>query len=493
MRREKVSAKKLAGKRIKVRALAERPGTPAEGEAAKAALDRLGSGNPRIDQVAEWVTDLEQSEPAPEQARSAAPRPRHDMTITAPNKRKLSDIFIQKLKPRPRPFLVWDTYQRGLALSLQPTGHKSWKCIYSFHGRPRWYHIGAVGAVGLKAARKLASRVMFQVAEGKDPCADRKAERNRGTFEELATRYIEEYAKRKNKSWKQADALVRKNLLPRWAKLQAADISRADVKAAMGRIEAPITANQVLAAASAIFTWAIREEVDQIKVNPCRLVERNNTNQRERVLSDSEIPKFWIAFDCAGLVDSAALKMILLTGQRPGEVRHMRREHIVDGWWEMPGKPVPALDWPGTKNGISHRVWLPAPAQVLLAEMPETALVFAGPRGGAIKGLDAAMRAVCANVETEIRKTQPDFSLEPVKPHDLRRTHGTTITRLKFGTDAMNRIENHKEGGIASVYDQYGYAEDNKKIMEVVAAHIMSLVEGRPSVSNVIELQAART
>ena len=60
--------------------------------------------------------------------------------------------------------------------------------------------------------------------------------------------------------------------------------------------------------------------------------------------------------------------MILLTGQRPGEVAHLRREHIIDGWWEMPGEPVPELDWPGTKNARSHRVWLSAPVQALLPD-----------------------------------------------------------------------------------------------------------------------------
>ena len=29
---------------------------------------------------------------------------------------------------------------------------------------------------------------------------------------------------------------------------------------------------------------------------------------------------------------------------------------------------------------------------------------------------------------------------EKATPHDLRRTHGTMITRLRFGRDAMNRI-----------------------------------------------------
>lgn len=402
------------------------------------------------------------------------PRPRHDGTpAAAPRKHRLNDLFLKQLKPQPIAFVVWDEKQRGLAVAVQPSGHKAWKCVYPFHGRPRWYHIGDTAAIGLSDARKLASRVMFQVAEGKDPAAEKKAERSKGTFEELATRYVEAYAKRKNKSWKQADALVRRHVLPRWAKLQAVDISRRDVKAMMARIDAPIVANQVLAAASAIFAWAIREEI--VKTNPCALVERNETKSRERVLSDSEIPRFWTAFDSAGLVQSAALKMILLTGQRPGEVAHMRHEHIDDGWWTLPGDPVPALDWPGTKNGATHRVWLPAPAQAIIAEIDATGPVFAGPRGGAVDKLDAAMRAICA-----------DLGAERATPHDLRRTHGTTIAALGFGREAMNRVQNHKEGGIATVYDRHGYADENKRIMEAVAACIISLVEGGPTGSNVI-------
>ena len=39
----------------------------------------------------------------------------------------------------------------------------------------------------------------------------------------------------------------------------------------------------------------------------------------------------------------------------------------------------------------------------------------------------------------------------------------------------MNRIQNHIEGGIASVYDRHQYAEENKRIMEAVAERILSL------------------
>ena len=201
---------------------------------------------------------------------------------------------------------------------------------------------------------------------------------------------------------------------------------------------------------------------------------KNATNSRERVLSNSEIPLFWKAFDTAGLVASTALKLVLLTGQRPGELRAMRREHIKDGWWELPGAPVPELDWPGTKNGQSHRVWLSKPVQELLAEIDGEGSVFNRPR------LDDAMRRICAALKVD-RAT----------PHDLRRTNGTTITGLGRGRDAMNRIQNHREGGIASVYDRYEYADENKKIMEAVAAHIMALVEGRET-DNVVPLRRLR-
>lgn len=390
------------------------------------------------------------------------------MAKPPPKKTKLNDLYIKRLKPDgERPYLVWDTYQRGLAIQVQPTGTTAWKCIYPFHGRPRWYHIASASAVGLAEARVLAGRIMFQVAEGKDPQSERKAERSSGTFEELATNYVERYAKRKNKSWKQADALTRKHLLPRWGKLKATDVARSDVKAMMARIAAPIVANQVLAAASAIFTWAIREEFGGVKINPCHGVERNATTDRERILSDAEIPKFWAAFDDHGLMRSMALKMLLLTGQRPGEIAHMRTEHIEEGWWTLPGKPVPELGWPGTKNAETHRVWLPALAQKILAEMGATGLVFAGARGKPIDKLEVAMKSIYEKLGTE-RAT----------PHDLRRTHGTMITALGFGRDAMNRVQNHKEGGIASVYDRHQYADENKRIMEAVASKIMTLIDG---------------
>jgi integrase len=248
--------------------------------------------------------------------------------------------------------------------------------------------------------------------------------------------------------------------------LQASSITRGDIKTMMVRIDAPSVANQTLAAISAIFSWGMKEEI--VAANPCKLVARNSIRSRERVLSESEVPLLWKALDDIDPVSATALKIILLTGQRPGEVANMRREHIIDGWWQMPGEPIPNI-WPGTKNSQSHRVWLPKPVQALLGGGGNgIGFVFAGPRGGPVSHLDGAMRDICTKL-----------GIERATPHDLRRTHGSTITALGFGRDAMNRIQNHREGGIADVYDRHRYEAETKHIMESVASRIMVLIEGQ--------------
>ena len=153
-------------------------------------------------------------------------RPRRDgLPSSPPNKRKLTDQFIGCISSDART-IVWDTKVGGLALAVYPTGRKVFKCVYPFQGRTRWYTIGRADAVNLKDARKLAGQVLLQVATDVDPQAERRAARSRDTFEELAKQYVEQHAKKKNKSWRQSEALVQKHLLPKWGKLRGSTISR---------------------------------------------------------------------------------------------------------------------------------------------------------------------------------------------------------------------------------------------------------------------------
>ena len=224
----------------------------------------------------------------------------------SPRKRRLTEFAVRKAQPEAAAYLVWDALQHGLALRVQPTGAKAWVVIYSRQGRPRWLHLGNAKDIGLADVRPRAAEAMLAVAHGKDPAAEKKAERGAGTFAELSAKYIEQHAKKHNKSWRQGETLVSRHALPRWGKLQASTITRGDVKALMARIDAPVLANQVLASVSAVFTWATREEI--LPANPCKLVARNPVRSRERVLGDSEIPRFWAAFDGAGLIAGTALE-----------------------------------------------------------------------------------------------------------------------------------------------------------------------------------------
>jgi integrase len=381
-------------------------------------------------------------------------RPRRDGTpAKLPSKTKLNDRFVTSQQATDRDRLTWDTHQPGLALMVRATGRKSWLVVYRHHSRPVRLHLGDARSIPLTDARRLTAKIMLQVAEGKDPAAERKAQRMAGTFADLAGQYVELWSKRHNKSWPQAKRLVDRHLIPRWGKLKADAVVRADVRALMARIEAPIVANQTLAAASAIFSWAVKQEI--LTVNPCRGVERNGTHARERVLSDAEVAILWPKLD-------PALRLILLTGQRPGEVMNMQREHVADGWWQMPGKPQG--NWPGTKNARDHRVALSEFAQTLTGQQ----------RGGK---LDKRMRELVV-----------DLKIERATPHDLRRTCLTWITRLGFGRDAMDRIANHRTSSVTDVYDRHGYGDEDRRIMAAVARHLIGIIEGTAT-SNVISLR----
>jgi hypothetical protein len=72
---------------------------------------------------------------------------------THPNKRKLTEIIVRQAQPKAVAYLIWDTHARGLALRVRPSGRKIWMVIYRNRSKPRWYHIGDAGVIGLAEAR----------------------------------------------------------------------------------------------------------------------------------------------------------------------------------------------------------------------------------------------------------------------------------------------------------------------------------------------------
>jgi integrase len=419
-----------------------------------------------------------------------------------PERRGLTDAFVKKVEKRASRFLVWDKTVRRLALCVQPSGAKSYKVIYCLRNRVRWLNLGRTDTFPVKEARRLAQKLLGEVAMGQDPAAEKQAARAAGTFAELHARYLNEHAKRKNKSWKQGDFLVRKYLLPKWGKLPAASIKRSDVWTIFNKLSdhSPTLANQVLASGSAIFTWAIKNEVASLAVNPFRGVSANETLSRERHLSTGEVPIIWNGLDELDLMRGRALRMVLLTAARPGEVRHMRFEHLEFGkhhltdpngrtveregcWWSLPGAPQSAIGWPGTKNGRATKVWLSPLAVSIIDEVGDrkaSGYVFSSARGGPVGALDAAMVKLCARLGIK----------ERVRPHDLRRSGATLAAAAGFGRQALDRLLNHADNSVTAVYDQHTYQFETMTVAEAINARIMSLVAGETEKSKVVQLRA---
>lgn len=404
-----------------------------------------------------------------------------------PNRRKLTDRFVERETVEKRT-LYWDTGRGGVGLMVSPPstknpkGTKSWKIAYRHGGRLKWLHIGRYPALPLKEARDAAVKHRARVALGEDPHGDRIASRRGEVLRDIAERYVEEYAKKNNKSWAQGENLRRRHVLPVLGSRKIKDIQRSDMRRIFDRLTAdgsPILANQVLAAAGAVFAWAMEKDI--VDTNPARGIKRNKTKARDRYLLEDEVRTLWPALDDHGLLRSHALKLVLLTSQRPGEVRHLRREHIDGRWWSMPGAPDEKLGWPGTKNGLDHRAYFSDAAMDLLKEigLEGDGFVFPGQGGRAITGLDRVMRAITKDLQLRQAAT----------PHALRATASTYLSRLRIPKDTISKILNHKEGGITDSYIRHSFDDEKAAAMETLARWLDETLTGEPA--KVVKLPVA--
>src|SRR4029077_5137724 len=72
--------------------------------------------------------------------------------------------------------LVFDDAQRGLAVRITATGGRTYLPQYTLHGHKWRVPLGAGSAVSLAKAREAAAAIMGDVAKGRNPAADRKAD-----------------------------------------------------------------------------------------------------------------------------------------------------------------------------------------------------------------------------------------------------------------------------------------------------------------------------
>ena len=114
-------------------------------------------------------------------------------------KAKLTDRVVNASKAESQRYVVWDTEKKGFGLRVEPSGHKSFIVRYRTNGggrsapRRQMKVNGASGTViTADAARKVANRILADVAHGKDPQDELAAKRREITVSALCDLYLEE-------------------------------------------------------------------------------------------------------------------------------------------------------------------------------------------------------------------------------------------------------------------------------------------------------------
>jgi integrase len=151
---------------------------------------------------------------------------------------------------------------------------------------------------------------------------------------------------------------------------KVADVHHGDLKALHERITAsgrPVRANRVIAVASKMFALSLLPMVgegdpwrDAAMGNPCKGIARNAEQGRERFFSTAELAALSDALTEHEGPAADCLRLIMMTGARPGETRRARWSEFAEpGVWDKPSAQ--------TKQRKRHRVPL-SPAATELIE-----------------------------------------------------------------------------------------------------------------------------
>jgi len=372
----------------------------------------------------------------------------------------------------------------GLVLDVRPNGKRTWFVRYQPGGRKarkfRWYKIGDATVIGLQKATERARQVVTAVQdESRDPYAERVADTRDGhtfgeLFEDWYTRHAEPTLARA-----ETDRIIyRCHIEGEFAKTRVADLKRVEIgrfRDTVANSASPLTSNSVIELIGRVLNWAVDEGI--IEVNPAsRLRKVGIRKPRERVLVAGDITKFWNALAAMetmtrvhmarsekGRMLSPAtrsvLRLLLLTGQRRGEVvGAMKSELELDG-----AEPVWTIPGTRTKNGLLHRLPLcPMAAaefrKAAAATPAKSPYVFPSPE-------DPLQSSISAEAVTRaMARMVAELKISTVSPHDLRRTVGTELARLGLPVHIRSLVLNHSpmsRGITDAVYNRYAY--DNEK------------------------------
>lgn len=381
----------------------------------------------------------------------------------------------------------------GLVLRCPPSGISKWTFAYRSRakGGMRRVTLGIYGpkapALSLKLAREARDREEARNGQGEDPKAAQErqlVEHRKGvvTFGELCDQYLAyikavdpRTGKPRKSSWKNDEGYL-KRPRAKFGKRAVGSISRGEIREFLEEIAetSPSSANRTQSVIRTMWGYANdREVLTENFLHGMKKVGGKEV-EKDRVLTLEELKAFFAILNDeeAGITDGTrlALKVVLLTAQRPGEVAGMMRSelHGLDG--DKPHWIIPAAR---TKNKKAEHTVPLSPTAVKLVE---AALEIGKPEVGedkddrpvfASRFESVAMlsrHSMSQAVRRLLEDGEPgDKELAAFTPHDLRRTAATIVQAARLPVDYVKALLNHNDKGVTGVYARWHMFEEKRE------------------------------
>jgi integrase len=237
---------------------------------------------------------------------------------------------------------------RGFGLRITQAGGRAFVLSYSVDGCKRRKTIGEWPTWTLESARLEAQDLTRQISTGTDPLEAKRRRKGEPTVSELAAEWLDAHATGL-KSESAIRRLIGGDLVKAIGAMKVTDARRRDfievIKAKA--LTAPRQAAVMLSYCRKLMDFATDRDI--VTANPLAGLKPSSIKVkgvrdplkavvRDRVLDQDEIKTFWENIEICGLhrLTALALKLVLVTGQRPGEVAGMHVKEIIGQTWIIP-------------------------------------------------------------------------------------------------------------------------------------------------------------
>ena len=339
--------------------------------------------------------------------------------------------------------IFWDRELPGFGVRVYPSGRKIYVAQSRGPAGIRRVSLGRHGKLTAEQARKRAGVAIGRIKRGEDP--DPGPPERAFAVADLAERYLEAHVAVHCNAHTQGiyRGSLRNHILPALGGMAVASVGRAEAAALhYGLRETPRAANRALMVLSKMYSLAEAWGLAPPGGNPCRFVLRYKEGRRERFLTEEEyrrVGRALCALEAEGPVQAraaAALRLLMLTGCRLGEVLTLR--------WSDIDRKTGEFRLRDAKTGARMVPLTPPALQVLagIVRVRRSPWVFAGSRP------DRRL----AQLTTFWHRVRARAEVEDVRIHDLRHSFASRALALGESLTMIGRLLGHTDVGSTARY-----------------------------------------